>query len=50
MYLVYVYDDRKHLVDKFTEGTYKEAINRLIASGVTVVEGNSYEIMRVSNV
>lgn len=50
MYLVYVYDDRKHLVDRFTEDTYKKAINRLVESGVTVVEGNTYEIMRVSNV
>lgn len=50
MYLVYVYDNRKHLVDKFTEDTYKNAINRLVESGMTVVEGNSYEIMRISNV
>lgn len=50
MYLVYVYNERKHLVDKFTEKTYNKAIDRLISSGVTVVEGNTYEIMRISNV
>ena len=29
MYLVFVYDDKKYLVDKFTKETYQEALTVL---------------------
>lgn len=46
MYLVYVYDNKKNLVSKFTEEDYTTAIHQVVS--MVNVEGKSYEILKVS--
>lgn len=47
MYLVFVYDEKKYLVDKFTKETYQEA---MIVLAANYGHNPKYEIRKVSNV
>lgn len=44
MYMVWVYDDRKNLVGKFTKKSYHEAMNYLVKN----FSAAPYEIRKVS--
>ena len=44
MYMVWVYDNRKHLIGKFTKPSYGEAMSYLI----TNYQSSFYEIRKVA--
>lgn len=45
MYMVFVYDEKHYLVDKFTKETFKDAMTTLL---VNYGPNPSYEIRKVS--
>lgn len=45
MYLVFVYDEKKYLVDKFTKDTFSEA---MIALATNYGHNPKYEIRKVA--